>query len=471
MARFVNNTQYVVLFYFLAVNTFYLILFVISLWAILGYVRRMSYRDLQEITRSKLTPPISILIPAYNEAANITSSVHAILQVNYPEYEVIVINDGSTDDTLQKLIQAFGLRETKRIYHQTIPTKKVKGIYAASKATPWAKVLVLDKENGGKADALNAGINVSQYPLFCSVDADSILEKDSLTRVALPFMERFGGTVGVGGIVRVANGCSISHGMVMKVRLSKKWLPRFQVVEYLRAFLSGRIAWSKLNGLLIVSGAFGLFRKDPVIDVKGFDTSTVGEDMELVLRLHRNLRTKERQCRVEFIPDPVCWTEVPEKLKTLWKQRSRWQRGLGQSLFKHSFVFLNPRYKLIGLLAAPYFWAVEFMSPLIELFGYAVLFLAVVFGVAQWAAFGAFFALSVLMGINLSLLAVLLEEFTLHRYPGVRDLLRLLAASVLENLGYRQMINLARLNGMIDLFRRKSHWGTMERKGLEEPVR
>ena len=286
----------------------------------------MSYRNLSEISKSRLAPPISILVPAHNEATSIVSSVKALLRLNYPAFEVIVVNDGSRDETLQKLIAVFELRKTKRIYHQTIATKEVRGIYVAKLSSPWARLVVLDKENGGKADALNAGINVSEYPLFCSVDADSILERDSLLRVALPFMER-ADVVGVGGIVRIANGCSITQGFVQTVRLPKQWLPCFQAVEYLRAFLSGRIAWANLGSLLVLSGAFSLFKKATVLEVNGYDRSTVSEDMELVMRLHRTLGDQGRACYIEFIPDPVCWTEAPERFKMLWRQRDRWQRG------------------------------------------------------------------------------------------------------------------------------------------------
>lgn len=462
-----EQLQAVILIYFLAVNLFYLILFVISLWAIIGYLRRISCRNFQEILKSRETPPISILVPAHNEAATIVSNVKSLLHLNYPELEIIVINDGSADETLQKLIAAFKLRKTKRVYNRVIPTKNVRDIYASDEVFPWIKLIVIDKEKGGKADALNAGLNTSRYPLFCSVDADSILERDSLLRVVMPFMENFQGMIGVGGIVRVANGCAISQGIVSAIRLPSRWLPRIQAVEYLRAFLSGRIAWSKLRSLLIVSGAFGLFKKAPVMDMKGYDTTTVGEDMELVVRLHHFRRQRGRKCNIELIPDPVCWTEVPEKFRTLWRQRNRWQRGLSQALYKHKTLFFNPKYGILGLLTAPYFLLVELLSPLVELLGYFIFLIAVLLGVIQWEAFAAFFILAVLMGINLSLLAILLEEFTLHRYSSVRDLMRLFGAAVIENLGYRQIVNLARLEGIVDFLRNQTAWGVHERTGLD----
>ncbi|OGR46013.1 MAG: hypothetical protein A2X40_08080 [Elusimicrobia bacterium GWC2_65_9] len=461
------KSQVFVLIYLLGLNFFYFVLFVISIGSILRHVHRMSYRDLDEIAQSHLAPPISIIVPAYNEAVSVVSSVKSLFQLNYSEFEIIVINDGSTDDTLEKLIQAFKLSKTKRIYHQTIDTRDVRGIYASKLAVPWAELVVVDKENGGKADALNAGINVSKYPLFCSVDADSMLERDALLRVALPFMER-AGVVGVGGIVRVANGCFISHGVVRSVRLPRQWLPCFQAVEYLRAFLSGRIAWARMNSLPVLSGAFSLFRKAPVVQVKGYDRTTVGEDMELVVRLQHELRGKGQACDIDFIPDPVCWTEVPEKLSMLWRQRNRWQRGLAQSLYRHLPMLLNPRFGLLGVVVMPYFWFVELMSPLMEVFGYFVLLAAFCLGSLQWKVVAAFLLLTVAMGINLSLLSILLEEFTLHRYPRVRDLMTLSLSSILENLGYRQMLALARLVGMLDAFRAGNPWGFLERQGLDK---
>ncbi len=456
-----------ILIYFLGLNALYFVLVLISIFAILRYMRAMSYRNLQEVLKSKLAPPISVIIPAHNESAGIVSAVKSIFQLNYPEFEIIVVNDGSTDDTLEKLVRAFRLRKTKRVYHKSLPTRDVRGIYASRMAAPWAELVVVDKENGGKADALNAGVNVSRYPLFCSVDADSMLERDSLLRVAMPFMER-GDIVGVGGIVRVANGCFISQGVVRSIGLPNQWLPCFQAVEYLRAFLSGRIAWASLRSLLVISGAFSLFKKSAVVEVGGYDRDTVGEDMELVVRLRHALKPLGKPSEVDFVPDPVCWTEVPENLRTLWRQRNRWHRGLAQCLYRHRGMTFNPRYGVIGLVAAPYFWIAELLSPVIEIAGYFVFFLSLLLGSLQWKAFAAFLLLSVMMGINLSLFAVVLEEFTLHRYPRVRDFLRLLAGAVFENIGYRQITTLARLDGILDNFRQQyAEWGTIERKGLD----
>jgi len=453
-----------ILIYFFMVNGLYLLLFLFSCAIIINYRLVSRFRGPSEILKARVTPPISILVPAYNEEKNIVSSVRALLELNYPQYEVIVINDGSKDNTLDVLEKAFSLRRTAHVYHRELPTATVKGVYR-SKVYP--NIWVLDKENGGKADALNAGMNFSQYPLYCAIDADSVLEKDALVRVIRPYMDRFQEVVAVGGIVRVANGCSISHGVVEEVGLAKKWLPNFQVVEYLRAFLSGRVAWGAWNGLLVISGAFGVFKKQPVMDIGGYSTETVGEDMELVVRLHRSLREQKRSYRIHFIPDPVCWTEVPHQWRTLARQRNRWQRGLGQALYRNLSMFANPKYGSIGMVAMPYFFLVELLSPAVELFGYTLFGIAIYMGVVYWEAVATFLILAVWMGIFLSLLSVLLEEFTLHRYPRVRNLLKLLFCAVLENFGYRQMTAFFRLRGLYDFARKENAWGFIERKGLE----
>jgi len=456
--------QMSILIYFFVVNGLYLLLFLFSCAVIIQYRLILRFRGPSEILKARVTPPISILVPAYNEEKVIVSSVRALLELNYPQYEVIVINDGSEDNTLDVLEKAFSLRRTAHVYHREIPTAAVKVVYR-SKVYP--NLWVLDKENGGKADALNAGTNFSQYPLFCAIDADSVLEKDALIRVIRPYMDRFQEVVAVGGIVRVANGCRITHGIVEEVGLAKKWLPNFQVVEYLRAFLSGRVAWGAWNALLVISGAFGVFKKQPVMDIGGYSTETVGEDMELVVRLHRRLRKQKRSYRIHFIPDPVCWTEVPHQWRMLARQRNRWQRGLGQALYRNLPMFANPKYGSIGMVAMPYFFLVELLSPAVELFGYTLFGIAIYLGVVYWEAVATFLILAVWMGIFLSLLSVLLEEFTLHRYPRVRNLLKLLFCAVLENFGYRQMTAFFRLRGLYDFARKENAWGFIERKGLE----
>jgi cellulose synthase/poly-beta-1,6-N-acetylglucosamine synthase-like glycosyltransferase len=451
-----------ILGYFLALNTLYLLFCVVAYIRLRQHRRRWTARDLEGVMRSSATPAISIVAPAHNEEATLAESVRSLLLVNYPQFEVIVVSDGSTDGTLAVGAREFELVRAPASYAQPIPTQPVRGIYR-SLARP--DLVMIDKENGGKADAINAGINAARYPLICVIDADSLLEEHSLSRAVLPFIEDTD-TIASGGIVRIANGCRVERGRVAEVRLPRSHLAMFQTVEYLRAFLAGRVAQSAVNGLLIISGAFGLFQRDAVIDVGGFRPDTVGEDMELVTRLHRVYRERGRRFRIVFQPEPTCWTEVPESLRMLARQRNRWQRGTLQVLGYHARMLFNPRYGVIGVLAMPYYVVFEAVGPVIELTGYVLTVLTVLFGVLDWRFAELFFLAAVVYGALLSVAAIALEELSFRRYPRVTDLLRLTAYGVLENFGYRQLATWWRIVGVVDYFRGKREWGTMKRKGF-----
>lgn len=412
--------------------------------------------------RSAATPAVSVIAPAYNEEATIRESLRSLLLLHYPQFEVIVVNDGSKDGTLEELIAGFQLLQAPGGYEQPVATQPVRGVYR-SLADP--NLVVIDKANGGKADAINAGINAARHPLICVIDADSLLEDDALTRAALPFIED-PTTLAAGGIVRIANGCTVESGRVLSVGLPASWLARFQVVEYLRAFLSGRVAQSAMNGLLVISGAFGMFRRDAVIEVGGFRHDTVGEDMEIVTRLHRWARDAGRPYRIVFQPDPVCWTEVPENRRVLRSQRNRWQRGTLQVLSYHRAMMGRPRYGVVGLLAMPYYLVFEAFGPIIELSGYVVTGVALAFGLLDWRFAQLLFLAAVLYGTLISLAAVLLEEVSFRRYPRLRDLLILASVGIIENFGYRQMTTWWRIRGIVDFFRSRQGWGTMTRKGF-----
>jgi cellulose synthase/poly-beta-1,6-N-acetylglucosamine synthase-like glycosyltransferase len=326
--------------------------------------------------------------------------------------------------------------------------------------------LVVDKENGGKADALNAGACAARYPLVCNLDADIILEEDALLRVARPMIESRG-VAAVGGIVRVANGCRFEKGRIIRVSTPKRALPNFQIVEYLRAFIASRTAWSKLNCLLIISGAFGVFRRRDIILAGGYSDDTVGEDMELTTRIHRVLREYDRQYKISFVPDPIAWTEVPDTLRVLGRQRDRWHRGLIDTLIRHRRMLFNPRYGTVGLIGMPYFFLFEFLGPVIELLGYVAFIVGLALGVINTAFALAFFLAAVGLGVLLSTAAVFLEELRLERYPSWRDLVKLSLYGVLENFGYRQLNTLWRAMAIVSFLRKNSDWGAMERKGFQ----
>jgi cellulose synthase/poly-beta-1,6-N-acetylglucosamine synthase-like glycosyltransferase len=345
---------------------------------------------------------------------------------------------------------------------ESLRSRPVLGVY---RSLSNLDLVILDKEQGGKADAQNAAINAARYPLACIIDADSLLEEHSLTRMVLPFLED-PDTVAVGGIVRIANGCAVESGRIVEVGLSRNRLARFQVVEYLRAFLAGRVAWSWLNGLLIISGAFGLYRRDVLIEAGGFRSDTVTEDMELTVRLHHWCRRRRRRFRVVFLSDPVCWTEAPESLRLLGGQRNRWQRGMLQVLGRYKGVTLNPRYGVVGLVSIPHHLVFEALGPLVEAAGYIVVVSALCLGLLDWRLAQLFFLAAVVYGTTISLAAVLLEELSFRRYPRVSHLLTLALYGCLENFGYRQLTSWWRIAGLFDFLRGRRHWGAMARTGF-----
>jgi cellulose synthase/poly-beta-1,6-N-acetylglucosamine synthase-like glycosyltransferase len=413
------------------------------------------------------SPPIALLAPAYNEALTIAQSVRSLLSLQYPSFEVIVINDGSSDETLQVLIDTFGLKPIQRNHDLPIDHRPIRAIYGGEHQP---RLIIVDKENGGKADALNAGINVSRAPIFCSMDADSLLEPDALLRAVRPFVEDPERTVAVGGTVRIANGCRIEHGRVLEVRPPRNLLALLQTVEYLRAFLMARLAWSRINALTIISGAFGLFRRNRVIEVGGYTRGTVGEDMELVVKLHRLMREKKLPYRVAFVPEPVCWTEAPEDLRVLGRQRARWHRGSLETFERHWDMMFKLRYGRIGVVGFGYIFLVDVLGPIVEFLGYILIPVFWAMGLLSIEYLLAFAAVTFTFGIFISVGSLALEETSLRRFPRAADLVLLTGVAVLENFGYRQLNNVWRLRGVWQYLRRSQSWGTMTRKGFGAPV-
>lgn len=415
---------------------------------------------------SESAPPIALLAPAYNESLTISQSVRSLLSLHYPNFEVVVINDGSSDDTLAVLIEAFDLKPIERHYDLEIAHASIRGLYGAAHQP---RLIVIDKVNGGKADALNAGINVSRAPIFCSMDADSLLEPDALLRAVRPFVEDPVRTVAVGGTVRIANGCVIADGRVVEVRAPRDPLALLQTVEYLRAFLMARLAWSRINTLTIISGAFGLFRRARVIEVGGYTQGTVGEDMELVVKLHRLMRDNRLPYRIAFVPEPVCWTEAPESLTVLGRQRSRWHRGALETFERHWPMLFIPRYGRVGAIGFGYILLVDVLGPIVEALGYLLIPLFWIAGLLSVEYLLAFVAMSFTFGVVISVGSLALEESELRRFPRARDLVLLTLVAVLENFGYRQLNTFWRLRGVWQYVRRSQSWGTMTRKGFGTP--
>jgi len=459
----IQKYNWLVLLYFLGINGIYILLNILSFFAIKRYLRERKTTELKKVFQSTFFEPISIITPAYNEEKTIAEAVKALLQLQYPQHEVVVVNDGSKDNTLEVLIERYKMVKAPLTYPMQIDCKRINRVYVSSEYT---NLVLVDKENGGKGDALNAGINVARYPLVCSIDADSLLESDALLKVVRPFLEN-PNTVAVGGIVRIANGCRVRSGQVIEVGMPKNSLARFQTIEYLRAFLFGRTGWDILKGMLIISGAFGLFSKAAVVECGGYRNDTVGEDMELVVRLHRIMRKKKRKYRITFIPDPVCWTKVPEKLKILSRQRNRWQRGLMDSMLLNIKMLFNPKYGTVGLFAMPFFFFFEMLGPIVEFTGYIVFFVSWYFNIVSFAFAVLFLAAAIMLGIILSVGSFVLEELSFRRYPKIFHLVILFVYAVLENFGYRQLNTWWRFKGCLDHILGKRGWGKMERTGFQ----
>lgn len=454
-----------ILIYMLAVILFYTSMLVVSFFQLRKEVNFNKTVENEEFLDAKFTKPVSIIVPAYNEEAGLIESVRSLLSLNYPQTELIVVNDGSTDQTVPMVIEHFQMIEVPKAMREQLETAPVRAVYQ-SMIIP--HLFMVDKENGGKADALNAGINMSRYPYFCSIDGDSILEKNSLLKVMKPIIKSGEEVIASGGNVRIANGCSIHMGNVTSVSLSKNPLIIMQIIEYLRAFLIGRVGLSRYNMLLIISGAFSVFSKEWVIEAGGYDTKTVGEDMELVVRLHRMLREKKANKRIEFVPDPVCWTEAPEKMKYLQMQRSRWHRGLLDSVWKHKKMTFNPKYGSVGMFSFPYYWIVELFGPIVEFFGYVFIIISLFLGTV-YVEFALLLLLAmVLYGSVLSMVAVLLDVWSVNKYPKISDIVLLFIHSIFEAFWYRPLTVFWRCAGVMQWLTKYSKWDIQERKGLSK---
>jgi cellulose synthase/poly-beta-1,6-N-acetylglucosamine synthase-like glycosyltransferase len=465
MRHFLNLSNYALFVYYLSGNLVYLLALIIALKTSAAHQRRIESFRLRWITESPLAPPITLLAPAHNEEKSIRVSIRNLLELDYPELEVIVINDGSKDRTLEELQDEFKLRPVRMVYVQEVPSAEIRGLYR-SDSDP--RLLVIDKQSAGsKADAVNAGLNAATSPYVCIVDADSMLEPDSLLRIMVPVLADPKHVVGVGGIIRILNGSEIQGGQLLRVRLPRKSLEVIQVIEYLRAFLIGREAWAQGNMMLIISGAFGLFRTDLVRAIGGYRAKAIGEDFDLVARLHRHLIEKGQEYRIQFVPDPVCWTEAPSDLKSLGRQRARWHKGLLDTLLPNVDMLFRPRYGRIGFLALPYLWIFELFAPVIEIGGIFTIILAAVLGdlsrdfFIQFMIFGYAFATVISIG------AVLQEELTYKRYSDWQDVARLVTYCFFEHFPYRQLHMVWRLQGLWQFLRGDMSWKPLERKGLQ----
>ena len=418
-----------------------------------------------EMLRSESFLPVSIIVPAYNEQNTIRESVLALLTLHYPEFKVIVVNDGSSDSTAETMIKEFDMKPVHYVRDdETISHQPIRQIYGSEK---YPDLLFLDKKNGKKADAINAGMTCVRTPLFCVIDADSLLESGALLKAVRPFLETSDNVIAVGGTVGIVNGCTVKNGQVTQYGLPKKFLPRIQVVEYIRAFLMARLAASRKGTLAIISGAFGIFRRDIAVAIGGYDTTTVGEDMEMVLRMHRYMLERDIPYSVRYVPEPVCWTEAPESLKFLSNQRIRWQRGALECLSRHKNMLFNRKYGRLGMVTLPTFLLVDLISPVMEIIGYFLIILLILFG---WLEAKYIIALLVLFsfGVLITVMSLMIEQDEIEQFTNPMDIFKVLLTACVENFGYRQICSFWRIRGLFQHFGgKKATWGKMERVGFK----
>jgi cellulose synthase/poly-beta-1,6-N-acetylglucosamine synthase-like glycosyltransferase len=450
-----------ILVYYLLVNGIYLLVYSSSLLELRTSLREDRWEPAYSRFSSPFLPEVAIVVPAYNEAPIIADSVQALLDLNYSAKEIVVVNDGSTDDTLDVLTATFDLEKTAAPVPIDTNSERVRAVYRAPRIE---ELTVIDKVNGGKGDALNAGVWLSDAPLVCALDADSLIDREGLLKAVKPFLRDPTRMVATGGTVRVANGCEIDDSQVTAVTTADSFLPGVQEMEYLRAFYAGRLGYSRLDGLILISGAFGLFRTDLVREIGGYNPDSITEDFELVVRLHRHLTERNIPYSVDFVPEPVVWTQAPGTWGPLARQRRRWFRGLIDTLVRERDMIGNPRYGRPGLFAMPAYILTEVLGPLIEGFGYVLIPLAIALGALDAGFFLLFLAVTMGFGVLLSWFGVLVEVWGFRRYTEPTDVLVLLAHGVFENVGFRQWKAFVAWHGLTEYVRGDSEWGEMTRQ-------
>lgn len=465
-----NIASWLFLVYGILICLGYLFSAIFSIFEIRDYKRSNNYKDEIALLQASELPPVSILAPAYNEGLNIVENVRSLLTINYPSFEIVIINDGSKDDTMQRLIEEYDLEKQDYLFHYFIKTKTIRGVYK-SKNTAFKNLLVIDKENGGKADALNTGINVCSHDIICCIDVDCILEYDAMLKLIKPFLNDRKKVIASGGVIRVANSCVIEDGRIIEVRLPEKFVARVQVIEYFRAFLMGRMAWSRIDGLLLISGAFGMFDKQIAIEAGGYNHNTVGEDMELLVRMRRMMREKNIPYKVGFVPDPLCWTEVPQSWEILKRQRNRWTRGTAETLLLHKKMIFNPKYGVLGVLSTPFWLFFEWMAPLIEFSGTIFFIFLLWFGLISWKFFLTFLLVVYAFAVLFSITALFFEEYSFQQYKKPKYIFTLIGTAFLEPIVYHPFVMWAAVRGNWDLIIGKKSWGEMTRTGLSKSTK
>ncbi len=456
-----NIIFYINVFFFVYMFIYAIVFFLTTLLATFDlddFFERKNHQSSIKLDHDENYIPISILVPAYNEELTIVDAIESLLSLDYPEYEIIVINDGSTDKTLENVIKKYDLKENKRIIRKQVKCKPITNVYENNSKV---RIVLIDKSNGGKSDALNAGINVSTYPLFVCMDADSLLQKDALKKIVEPYLEN-DSTIAVGGNIKVSNDTIIEEGKIVEYNLPKKLIAKFQLIEYLRVFLTSRVAFNRFNANLIISGAFGLYKKSAVIKVGGYEIGVIGEDMDLIVKLHAYFHKNKEKYDISYVPDAVCWTQVPEKFKSLKNQRRRWHRGMAQSLKENRYMFFDHSYGAVGMVSYPYFVLFEFISPFLEILGILTIIVSYIIGIINMKFFIGYLLFYMLFNLLVSFVSILLEKNMFKGNIDNKMTAKLFFYSILETFGYRQCCSLFRINAFFSP--NKDNWGNMIRK-------
>jgi cellulose synthase/poly-beta-1,6-N-acetylglucosamine synthase-like glycosyltransferase len=447
----------------------YTLLAIFSMIAVHAYARKEKFNQGNILQGSPLAPGITVLAPAFNEGPTIIFNVRSLLTLNYPKYEIIIINDGSTDNSLEQMIDEFELVAVDFAYNAKIRTHPVKKIYKSTNPA-YARLLVIDKVNGkSKADAVNAGINASSYNYFVCTDVDCILDKNTLLELIKPVLqEGKKRVIATGATLRIANSCEFDQGVMIRMRPPKELLPRFQEVEYIRAFVLGKMGWSLLNCVPNVSGGLGLFDKEIAIRSGGYDHSSFGEDMELMTRMCRYAHDNKIDYAIRYIPKTLCWTEAPVSVNIFNRQRTRWARGLAQLMHAHSGMFMNPRYGKMGLIIFPYNFFFELLAPVIEITGIVYYIVMTCLGLINWPTALMLLLFVYTYSVMITTIAILWDQLAFRYYSTWKEVAYLCLTPFMEFIFYHPLIVIFALRGYFYfLTGRKSTWGNMQRRGFQ----
>ena len=455
--RFMKVVEIFFIFYILAYSSYLFLSVITGAWHLYKKSRMsMLYNELKH----DYYVPVSIIVPAYNEEVTIIDSIRSLIELDYQLYEIIVVDDGSTDKTSERLIQAFDLKLVNRPIHMVLRCKSHSKIYEGKAGR--VKITMINKLNGGKGDALNMGINASEFPYFLSVDADSTLQSDSLEKIVQPALED-DSIVAVGGLIRVAQCVSIEDGVVKGYDVPWNPIISMQVVEYDRSFLASRILLNEFNGNLIISGAFGLFKKNVVLACGGYDSGTLGEDMELVLKLHMFCRNNNIEYSMHYESGAVCWSQAPSSLKDLVTQRRRWHLGLFQCMTKYRSIFVNKRFGLVSFLSYSYYLLFELLSPVIEVFGISTILLTWAICTLNIRFMVEFLLLYGIYGAILTLTAFFQRVYTQNLKVNISDVIKVIIMCLVENIFFRYVLSFVRVTAFIGYGKKKTQWGSIER--------